>query len=95
MILENPQMASEAGISLSDTEQEIVKKVADWEYNTEVRGINNSLREQGIKSLTEEQMRITPPDKSFTYTDSRGVDHYFELPDETKWQLTTVDVEKC
>jgi hypothetical protein len=89
LMLENPQMVAEAGISLNDTEEEISKKLADWQYTTEVRDLKNELEGKGVKELTQQQALNKPQDQIFTYIDSKGVNRYFEMP--TEWQTTMVD----
>lgn len=83
LMLENPLMVAEAGISLNDTEEEISKKLADWQYATEVRELKNELESKGLREVPQ------PNANTFTYTDSRGKEKYFEVPIE--WQTTMVD----
>ncbi len=91
IMLENPQMASEAGLSLSDTEEEITKKIADWQYNTEVRTMKNEAEAQGLTYLTPEQAAMKPAEQIFTQTDSKGVKRQFLIPPATaKWELKTI-----
>lgn len=93
IMLDNPQMAAEAGLSLGDTEEEIVKKMADWQYNTEVREMKNNAEAEGLKYLTPTQAETKSPERVFTQIDSKGIERHFELPLVTKekdWDLRTV-----
>lgn len=76
LILENPQMVAESGISLNDTEEEISKKLSDWQYVTELRDLKNEMQKDGIKEVS------MPNDNTFEYTDSRGKVRYFQVPKE-------------
>ena len=92
IMLENPQMASESGISLSDTEEQIVKKIADWQYSTEVRTMKNEAETQGLTYLTPEQASMKPAEQIFTQIDSKGVKRQFLIPPATAdWQLRDVN----
>jgi hypothetical protein len=92
MMLSNPKMAAESGIGLGDTEEEIVKKIAQWEYTEETRTVKNNAMEKGMKEITANQVFNLSPDRVFTYTDSRGNEVYFEIPEDTgKWTTQKVD----
>jgi hypothetical protein len=85
LMLENPQMVAEAGISLNDTEEEISKKLADWQYVTEIREMKNKMEAEGIREVSQ------PNANTFSHTDSKGITRHFELPPDTPdWQLRTV-----
>ncbi len=76
LMLENPQMVAESGISLNDTEEEISKKLSDWQYVTEMRELKNDMESKGIKEVS------MPNANTFEYTDSRGKVRYFQVPKE-------------
>ncbi len=80
IILNNPTMAHEAGLSLNDTMEEITQKIAKWEYSEELRGIRNEMSGKGILELTEAQANIKPDNEVLTYTDSRGNQTFFHVP---------------
>jgi hypothetical protein len=91
IMLEDPKMASESGISLSDTETEIAGKIAKWQYNTEVREIKNTAEEKGLKSLTPDEAARYSSDRVFTQIDSKGVERQFLLPEaQADWDLKTI-----
>ena len=91
IMLEDPKMASESGISLSDTEQEIATKIANWQYNTEVSEMKNKAEEQGLKFLTPDEAARYSSDRIFTQIDSQGVERQFLLPEaQADWDLRTI-----
>jgi hypothetical protein len=92
LMLKDPRMAAESGIGLGDTEEEIVKKIAQWEYTEETRTVKNNAMEKGMKEIAANQAFNLSPDRVFTYTDSRGNEMYFEIPEDTgKWTTQKVD----
>ncbi len=92
IILSNPTMAHEAGLSLNDTEEEITKKISNWEYNGEVRNIQNQAEEKGLKVLNETEIGGYPSDRVFTQIDSRGIERSFLLPpDQPEYKTQVID----
>ncbi len=92
LMLKDPRMAAESGIGLGDTEEEIVKKLAQWEYTEETRTVKNTASEKGMRELSSAEITNLPFDRVFTYTDSRGNEIHFEIPLDTgKWTMQKVD----
>lgn len=89
LIAENPLMASEAGISLSDTEEEINNKLAEWQYSSEVRSIRNEASEKGLRELQPTEIRNYPLQRIFTVEDSRGRKINFLTPPD--WETVQFD----
>lgn len=92
MMQENPLMVAQSGISLNDTEEQISKKLADWQYSEEVRTMKNTAQENGMQYLTQAQVRQYPSNRIFTQTDSAGKTHQFLIPPETN-QFSFSNVE--
>ncbi len=87
IILNNPTMAHEAGLSLNDTMEEITQKIAKWEYMEEKRSVKNTANEKGMRELTVNE--ALGRDDVFTYTDSQGNEMYFEIP--RNWATQMID----
>jgi hypothetical protein len=77
---ENPLMAGQAGLTLNDSEEEINKKLADWQYKEETRELKNTATEKGLTFLTAASAANLSPDQVYTYTDSKGNEQHFKLP---------------
>ena len=82
-------MAAESGISLTDTEEQIIKKVAKWQYSEEIRTVKNQAGEKGMRSLSATEASMLNPREVFTYTDSKDKNYYFQIP--TKWDTQMID----
>lgn len=78
---EQANLMAEAGITLNDSEEEISKKMSDAIYGREIRGLMNELRGKGVESILSPEG--VPSERLYTYTDSRGKEHYFRLPEPT------------
>jgi hypothetical protein len=89
MILTNPLMAAESGISLNDSEQEINTKLANWQYTTEIREVKNKMQESGMNEISSSQLNLYPSERVFTYYDSKGGQKHFLMPETTgdDWEL--------
>jgi len=89
IMLENPLMAAQAGLSLNDTEEEINKKIADWQYKEEGRSVTNKLMESGMRALSPQDAKMYDAERVFTYIDSKGVEQNFLIPKTADYDFKT------
>jgi len=89
IMLENPLMAAQAGLSLNDTQEQINKKLADWQYKEEVRGLKNTLMANGMSALTPQEAKMYDADRIYTYLDSKGVEQNFLIPKTADYDFRT------
>lgn len=87
MMQENPLMVAQSGISLDDTEEQISKKIAEWQYSEEVRTMKNTAEQNGMRGLTAEEASSHNPEQVFTYIDSKGNEKKFLIPTEWETQM--------
>jgi len=93
LMLENPQLAADSGISLDDTVEEITTKLATAEYSREVIDLRNKQEEDGYSQISEGEASSKPAGEVRTITDSKGKARYYWKPEEVEY-LSVSEAEK-
>ena len=66
-----------AGVTLSDTPQQIQAKLAAYSYSQEIIDTSNTMAANGYKQILEGQVASKPAGEVTTLTDSKGVKRYY------------------
>lgn len=74
------QLLADSGVSLNDSVETINQKLARGSYLQEVRDVTNGYVADGAKSVADPSG--IPSKQLRSYTDSRGVTHYFKMPSD-------------
>lgn len=72
------QLVADSGVSLNDSVETINQKMAAGSYRQEINGIANQFTSEGATAITDPTG--VPQKQLRSYTDSRGIIHYFKMP---------------
>ena len=89
IILNNPTMAHEAGLSLNDTMDEITKKIADYSLAQERKEMDNQMTLSGFKVISPEMAVGKPESELVRLLDANGQERIYwnaqpAMPDAPK-----------
>lgn len=80
IMLEDPDLAAESGISLGDTMEEITQKLSQATYYREINGEKDEMGKAGYEQITAQEAAQKPQQEVLTRTDSRGNTRYYWQP---------------
>lgn len=72
------QLMADSGVTLNDSVEVINQKLAQGSYLQEVRDVTNEYSAEGAKAISDPSG--VPAKQLRSFTDSRGVTHYFKMP---------------
>lgn len=72
------QLMGQAGVSLNDSVESINLKLTNTQYSNEIRDQNNEISLKGGVAVLDPS--TVPADQLVSYTDSRGISHYYKMP---------------
>lgn len=74
----NAQLMADSGVTLNDSIEVINQKLAQGSYLQEVREMTNAFTAEGARPITNPDG--VPAKQLRSFTDSRGVTHYYKMP---------------
>jgi len=77
------QFMAQAGVKLTDSPEQVNKKMSDYSYTQEVRGLHDQMQSQGATWIpTPDDLAGIPQDQIVKATDSRGQVHQYRVQPE-------------
>ncbi|MFW6196675.1 MAG: hypothetical protein ACOC5D_04990 [Thermoplasmatota archaeon] len=86
----NAELMGKARVKMTDSPEEINKKLADAQYQEEVYELHNEMRSEGAKPISDPSQ--VPDEQLEEATDSRGNTHYYKVDAEDEFSTSTLRV---